>query len=258
MNYTRESYISTPLFYQKYLLHFLNKKKKLIILDIGSCEGEDSIRYSRLFPNSSIYSFEPLPNNQELIKENIIKYNVKNIELIPFAVDNKIGTSVFYTSSGEPDGMLNEDWTYGNKSSSLLPPGKHLDVLPWLKFEDKIIVNTISLEHFLEDNNIVEVNLIHLDVQGAELRVLESARKYIEKIQIVWLEVSNVELYKGQPKRVDIERFMTSNGYTLYKSFMNGNFGDQMYVKNGIVNDTYLKVANFFNNRFSFIRWNLR
>ena len=252
MNYSRESYISTPIFFRKYLLNFLHKKENLIIFDIGSCEGEDSIRYSNLFPNASIFSFEPLPKNQELIIENIKKYKVKNIKLIPLAVDNKMGSCTFYMSSGEPKEALNKDWTYGNKSSSLLPPEKHIEILPWIKFNNTLLVNTITLEYFIKENNISEVNLIHLDVQGAELRVLESAKEYLNKIQVIWLEVSNVELYKDQPKRIDVESFMKEKGFTLYKSFMEGDFGDQMYVNNAIVNDTYMKIANFFKNAISF------
>lgn len=59
--YDREKYLMTDSPIKKDLLKIYKKEQKLIILNIGSCEAKDSIWYSRIFPNSSIYCFEPLP-----------------------------------------------------------------------------------------------------------------------------------------------------------------------------------------------------
>lgn len=130
----RNKYIlqDTPL--KNDLLKFFKRKDKIIIFDVGSCEGEESIRYSRLFPQAKIFAFEPLPANQELINKNIKEYNIKNVELIPFAVSDKVGNSVFYVSSGVPDHERKDlDWDFGNKYSSLLTPNNK-NQLSWLKF----------------------------------------------------------------------------------------------------------------------------
>ncbi|MES2796047.1 MAG: FkbM family methyltransferase [Bacteroidota bacterium] len=242
--YNRNNYILTDSPLKKDLLKLFKKNDKLTILDIGGCEGEESIRYSRIFPFSSIYTFEPLPENQKLVAENIIKYNAKNVELVPLAVSNENGVSQFYVSSGNPENQSNNlEWDFGNKSSSLLFPESNNNP-QWLKFNEIINVQTIALNKFLIKNKIAEIDFIHMDVQGAELKVLMGANDYIKKTKAIWLEVANVELYKGQPLRRDIEDFMNSNEFYLVKSEFEGQVGDQFYL-----NKRFFKTISFFNKR---------
>ncbi|MBC7409533.1 MAG: FkbM family methyltransferase [Arcicella sp.] len=222
---------------KKDLFKIFNPEAELTILDIGGCEGEEAIRYSRIFPNATIFSFEPLPKNQEFINENINKYTATNVKLIPFAISDEAGISQFYVSSGHPENQSTDlDWDFGNKSSSLLPPDSRNNH-EWLKFNEKIDVPTITLHSFLIDNEIEEVDFIHMDVQGAELKVLFGAKNLINKIKAVWLEVSDLEIYKNQPLRSDVEGFMKSNGFYLVKSEMLGNFGDQLYLNKRYFNN---------------------
>ena len=206
--YDRKQYnLADPQFKDE-LLTFFKPDEKLIIFDIGGCEGEESIRYSRLFPNSSIYIFEPLPKNGALIQNNLKKYRVSNVEFNPIALSDISGTQQFHVSSGHPNGQpINLDWDFGNKSSSLLPPERHPEITPWLKFSETINVQTDTLFRFMDQKKIVKIDFLHMDVQGAELKVLQGARDMIEKIKAISLEVSDIELYKGQPKRIDIEAF---------------------------------------------------
>jgi FkbM family methyltransferase len=245
--YNRNNYILTNAPLTKDLLNLFKKDDKLTILDIGGCEGEESIRYSRVFPLSQIFIFEPLPNNQKLILENVEKYEVENIKLIPFAVSDIKGFSEFHVSSGHPEHESEElDWDFGNKSSSLLPPEK-TNNHSWLQFSEKINVETVTLDSFFIANKIEEVDFIHMDVQGAELKVLLGAKNYINKIKSIWLEVTDVELYKGQPLRVDIENFMKANGFSLVKSEIEGQVGDQFYL-----NKNYFRTFSIFSKSLRF------
>jgi len=96
---TRETYLQQPPVIEKELKQIFGVNDSLIIFDIGCCEGENSIKYSRLFPNARIFSVEALPSNIKILKENLHKYAVKNIEVLPFALSDKIGVSSFYVSS---------------------------------------------------------------------------------------------------------------------------------------------------------------
>jgi len=238
----REYYIISDSPLKKDLLRFFRKNERLIILDIGGCEGEDSIRYSRIFPLSKIYVFEPLPYNQKLITENLSKYQVANVELIPCAVSDIEGVSQFYVSSGHPENMQNDEhWNYGNKSSSLLSPDEK-NMIDWLDFKEKINVETVTIKKFMEKTNTTIVDFIHMDVQGAELKVLEGAKDNLSKVKAIWLEVSDIKLYENQPLRIEVENFMKDNGFYLYKTVLEGNFGDQLYI-----NKKYFKIFNILN-----------
>jgi FkbM family methyltransferase len=203
----------------------------LTIFDIGACEAEDSIRYSNLFPNAKIYAFEPVPENFHKAIENIIHYQKSNqIFIYPFALNDKEGEFEFYVSSGKP--MIENkisDWDFGNKSSSLLKPGKIKHIHEWLKFDRIIKVQTKTLKRFCSENNINKIHLLHLDVQGAELNVLKSAGEVLFETDLIWLEVSVVELYKNQALEKDIRNFLNPK-YELILSRMEGSSGDQLYV----------------------------
>jgi hypothetical protein len=53
--YNRENYIQTDSPLKKELLRFFRQDSKMIILDIGGCEGEESLRYSRIFSISHYF-----------------------------------------------------------------------------------------------------------------------------------------------------------------------------------------------------------
>lgn len=229
--FDRTEYINSELPIKSELLRFFDKESNLIIFDVGACEAEDSIRYSKLFPNAKIYAFEPVPNNYKKAKENIDFYNKSSqILLFPYALYDKEGEFDFYVSSGNPDlKVKNLDWDFGNKSSSLLEPRKIKYTHEWLKFNQVIKVQTKTLKNFCYELNIKKINLLHLDVQGAELSVLKSAEEFLNDIDLIWLEVSVVELYKNQAMEKDIRKFLKKN-FELMLSKIEGSSGDQLYV----------------------------
>ena len=230
MTYDRSNYINEPVSIETELKSLFKTKSNLIVFDIGACEGEESIKYSRLFPNASIYSFEPLPENISLIRNNFRNYQVKNAHYYNKAVSSKNGVTDFFVSSGHPEHAAKSDWDYGNKSSSLLQPDKHLEVASFIKFETRIKVETITLKSFCTENNIRSIDFLHMDVQGAELMVLEGAQDLISAIKVIWLEVSKIEFYKQQPLVHDIQKFMKANRFFLLKDALNSIQGDQLYI----------------------------
>lgn len=231
MKYDTEDYIRTPLPHQAKLLKLFDQMQPLVIFDIGACECLDSIRYSILFPKASVYAFEPLPKNIERGKAYISAYQRDNITLVEEALSNQTGTAKFFVSSGKPENVeASVDWDFGNKSSSLLPPDQTLQVHQWLKFEEEIEVKTNTLAGFCLENHLREIDFIHLDVQGAELLVLEGAADFLQKIKVIWLEVEKVSLYKNQPLQDQVETFMKKRHFIKVMDTVDKVAGDQLYV----------------------------
>jgi FkbM family methyltransferase len=230
MNFDRSDYINQPVAIEQELKLLFKQNDPLVIFEIGACEGEDSIKYARLFPNSNIYAFEPLPDNVKLILKNFQQYGIKNANCFNKALSSKNGKAEFYVSSGRPKNAKQSDWDYGNKSSSLLSPEKHLQMSKFIQFNKKILVETITLKSFCKANSIAGIDFIHMDVQGAELMVLEGAEDFINDIKVIWLEVSKVDIYKNQPLVKDVKKFMKENNFVLIKNALNGVQGDQLYI----------------------------
>jgi FkbM family methyltransferase len=228
--FERKQAIEQPSQIEKELRLLFPRPEGLVIFDIGACEAEDSIKYSRLFPDSVIFSFEPLPQNVAGAKKNLNDYNVHNVRFVNKALSDKKGTAELFVSSGQPDDMPESDWDYGNKSSSLLSPDNVGIVAGFIKFNKKISVETTTLDVFCSENRIRKIDFIHMDVQGAELIVLTGASGSLNFIKAIWLEVSTVQLYKGQPLADDIEKFMHSNDFIMVKDCLYGICGDRLYI----------------------------
>ncbi len=227
----KEQYLKKPSPIEKELMLFYSPTDPLAIFDVGSCEGLDSIKYAQLFPRSKIYAFEPVNENFQIIQSNIKQYNCPNILPVKRAVSDKKSTATFYKSSGQPQGLDKDpQWNYGNKSSSLLSPKIHLDIYSWCKFNQQEIVETDTIQNFCQQQGIHQIHLLHLDVQGAEHKVLEGAAGFIQNILIIWMEVAYVELYDQQPLRNDTINYMENKGFLLIKEDDRNYSGDHLYI----------------------------
>lgn len=233
-----EEYIQQPIEIKQELGILFKRRSPKVIMDIGSCTGEDAIKYSNLFPGATVYAFEPLANNVAIMRQHFQQYRKSNIQIENIALSNENGFATFYVSGGNPfedvkEGeyttLIPKEW---NKSSSLLPPGNDSEkYLPWLKFEQQQQVTTQRLDMYLKEKQIYEVDFIHLDVQGAELKVLEGMGKSISRLKVLWVEVENVELYAGQALKTDIIDFLRTHDFVLLKDTSIGQIaGDCLFV----------------------------
>lgn len=232
----------------------------IVLFDIGACEGEDSIRYQRLFPNARIHLFEPRPDNLAIIHRNLKAFGCDRITVSDLALSNQVGTATFYLSSGKPDNAADDAWDFGNKSSSLLPPSEKMkEHTSWLNFDRELHVTTARLDQYCAQHNIDHIDFIHMDVQGAELMVLQGAGAMLQRITAIWLEVEAVELYKNQPLRTDVEAFMQANSFVCVKSTVDQIAGDQLYVNRKIVGEEKVQALLRLNARLARIkRWKHR
>lgn len=198
---------------------------KLQIMDIGACEGLSSLEYLDWFPNARVLMFEPRADNCEKIRKNFANYNSEKASLLQFALGNKSGKTDFYVSYNADDPK--DEKNIGNKSSSILKPSRHLVDHPWCKFR-KETVEIERLDHF-----DCKSDFIHIDVQGAELDVLEGGRVTLGRTTAVWMEVSKNMLYAGQPLKDKVQRYMRRSGFEKRIDTCTGNYkwGDQLWVR---------------------------
>jgi FkbM family methyltransferase len=160
-----------------------------------------------------------LKKNYEKSLINLKNYNTTNVSITQEALSNSVGTTSFYVSSGHPDYLENTDeWDYGNKSSSLLPP-REVNQPKWMSFNEEENIKTNTIDNFCKENGIEKIDFIHMDVQGAELLVLKGASNMLKNIGLIWLEVGMVEFYQEQPMKFNMINFLQENGITRTISY---------------------------------------
>lgn len=225
--------LAEPSLPERELQKIFRDDEPLTIFEIGACEGEDTIRYLRRMPRATVRTFEPLPENQAIIRENFSRYGVTRATLVPVALADKIGEAEFHVSSGRPrEEFAGKDWNYGNKSSSLLAPASDQPMHGWIEFNETIKVPTDTLDHYCQTAGVDHIDFIHMDVQGAEYLVLQGAKAMLRNVTAIWLEVSTKELYRGQALDQDIRRLMRDAGFRLgYSRYQDdGIEGDHLYL----------------------------
>jgi FkbM family methyltransferase len=227
------------------LTQLFNTESHVTIFEIGSCDGQDAIKYAQAFPNSRIFAFEPVPANYKKILENILASKTTNVDAFQMALSKETGETEMYISAAADQTNAEAD-DKGNKSSSLLAPDKHLEVFPWCKFDETIKVKTDTIRNFCEARKIENIDFIHLDVQGAELMVLEGAGSFLQNIKSIWLEVEHIALYKDQPLHNHVEQFMNNHGFVLKKFRVGGFSGDQFYVNKKFIADSRGSIFNSY------------
>ena len=235
MQYDRRANILNPQLQtqESFLAEIYARDEALVIFDIGACEGENSVRYSMIFPNSTIYSFEPVDKNYNRVIKNIEEFKASHVKAFPICLSNERGTADFHLSSGVPNEFKDKevDWEFGNKSSSLLPPDKTIQAFNWLEFKEKVTVPTERLDNIIKQEFIDHIDFIHMDVQGAELMVLDGSGEHINKILNIWLEVESIPLYKNQLVKSDVEKYLSERGFIRLSDTLDSVAGDQFWSK---------------------------
>jgi len=249
-----DKYLSVASPVEPWLQRFYNRNDSLTIFDIGACEGEESIRYAKLFPSSRIFSFEPLKNNHAVASGNLSRFGIDTAHLFNVALGDEDGVRDIYVSSGQPDNLAaSPEWNYGNKSSSLLAPSAEIaESYSWLKFDQKESVAVRRLDTFCDEQGIDRIDFLHMDVQGCELKVLDGAGGMVSKIDLVWMEVADKQFYEGQPVKREVFTYMKNIGFVLLFENREGSYSDQLYASTSF----YSKISdrlNFYTR--SSVRW---
>jgi|TARA_B110000977_G_C10939065_1_gene440123 FkbM family methyltransferase len=237
--------------HEKVITRLFKKAEKLIIFDIGACEGLSSVRYLSFFPSAEIYTFEPVPKNFKKLQNNKEKYKLNNLKPFEIGLSKEIGEATFHISSGTPPNKVkpaDDSSEFGNKSSSLFKPDKTKEIHPWLKFKETITIKTDTIDNFCETQNITFIDFIHMDVQGAELMVLQGGNNMLKKVKSIWLEVERISLYKDQALKEDIELFLSSNGFVCQLNKVNHIAGDQLWVKKSYLKKLDSKTKSYLAN----------
>lgn len=163
---------------------WLRNFKFKTILDIGANEGQFADKLHSLFPEAMIYSFEPIPETFTLLQNNFA--NVSQVKPFNLALGDVAGEIIFYKNESTAS------------SSFLEMTNQHTDNFYFAVKTEPITVKVDTLENAMKGIDLALPLLIKIDVQGFEEKVINGGIEIIKNADLVFCEVSFVELYKGQ------------------------------------------------------------
>jgi len=188
--------------------NFANKKD-LIIFDIGAYDFWHSRLFKSNFHHAYVYAFEPDINN---IEKYASIHNNDRIIISPIAVSDVDDFIRFYPST-ELAGK-----SYQGSGSILKPvvrdntnEGKYHNTL---YFDlNGYEVQSMRIDTFCKKFKITHIDYMHIDVQGAEMKVMKGLGNIRPKF--IFAETCEFETYESNITYDDFNVFMNNLGYDV-------------------------------------------
>lgn len=171
-----------------------------LVIDVGANRGQFALLARHLWPSARIVSFEPLPGPATICRSAMS--GDEHFTLFEAAISSKVGNATINVTS-EDD------------SSSLLPLGDEHKRLYKSEVSSTLTVSTDRIAAFIPPNTCPRSCLLKIDTQGFELEVLKGSEELLPRVQHIYVELSFVELYSGQPLASEVISYLHLNDYQL-------------------------------------------
>ncbi len=179
--------------------YFHSDKRSPLIVDGGINFGLSLYYFKRLYPEARIIGFEPIPPLYEMALRNCRRNGWEGVELHPFALDGTPGEAAMTWSALD------------SMASSLLH--RKRNVGKRYSYET-YTAQVVTLSSYLEQ----EVDLLKLDIEGAEDAVLEESAEHLRNVKNIVLEYHHgfglpncrlgriITLLEGNGFNLDVQR----------------------------------------------------
>jgi len=186
-----------------------------VIFDVGCNNGGDSIRFKRKWKNAQVHAFEADPGINDKIKDYM---KDEGIILSNIGVSDEDGERNFYSAKVASGRQV--ICGSGTFIESRAKDGDYRII-----FSDPIKIKTISLHTYCQENNITEIDLLHIDVEGLELNVIKGLKNIRPKV--IFAEQHPLILSPTQVN--DFHTYMLEHNYQLGIKGKEGD--DLLYIR---------------------------
>jgi len=194
------------------------------VIHIGANKGNERKIYNR--HNINVVFVEAIPDVYNILKSKL-KANNKFIALNCLVTDKDNEEYEFKISSNK------------GLSSSIYELKDHKKIWGHVRMVNTIKLKSTTLPTMLKNNglDIKNYDALVMDTQGSEILVLKGAESIISNFKYIMTEVADFEAYEGCGQLLDIESFMSLNGFAEhYRELMVkkegiGSYYDIVYKK---------------------------
>lgn len=197
------------------------------VLQIGANNGQEVKKFTTEGIGYGVF-VEPLPKAFEQLK-NAVSRNADYVAV----------NALCASESGQEKSFFVSEKAGG--SSSMLKPTGHLDIHPEVGFENELILRTTTVDEIVKnlrleghEKLVDKLDLLYIDVQGAELDVLKGSEEFLTKAKFVFAEVSHGGLYEGDTSITAIIDFLSERKFKLAFTYINKHgWGDALFIREG-------------------------
>jgi FkbM family methyltransferase len=205
----------------------LPKHEIHIIFDVGSRDALQSVEFAKKFPEAKVYAFECNPETIEQCRVNSSGY--EQIVVVEKAVNEFEGSCAFFPIDTKKSVT---HVSHGNPGASSLfkvtGDYPHEDLV-----QQEVEVECVRLDSFCSREGIPIVDLLWLDLQGAELLALKSLGVLLKDTAMIHTEVEFQPIYQNQCLFQDVDQFLTAQGFIRVTSIQPRQWADDIVYVNG-------------------------
>jgi FkbM family methyltransferase len=187
------------IFYIQYL------QPGMVAFDVGANIGELSLLFSRFVtPQGQVHSFECSPNTFRRLSEIVTMSNRTNISTNCVCLSDVIGTANLH--------IFDDNHSSWNTLANRPLQQYGINVKPICSKN----VPTTTIDAYCETHNIQQIDLLKVDVEGAEYQVLKGAHRMMreQRIRCVIFEFGQTTYDMGNdPSK--LAQLISSSGYKL-------------------------------------------
>ncbi len=180
-------------------LYFLTLPSVKVVFDVGAAEGVFSLGCSKIANIQKVVALEPNPAMAPALNK-LVRQSAKSVYL-PIAAGQARGSHVFHVT---------ED---GHASSCLAPLASLDRLFPGRRVTNSIDVPIETLDDIRSSAKLPYPDLIKIDAQGYELKVLTGASDVLTHASFCIVEGCYEKLYENAPLISDIVIFFSSLGW---------------------------------------------
>ncbi|MBC8471998.1 MAG: FkbM family methyltransferase [Planctomycetes bacterium] len=196
--------IEDPFLVQKSLL---GGEKHLAVFDVGAYVGDITTTYAKIFPQATIYCFEPFPNSF-----NKLCHLTKSSSIKPFQI-------ALSDQNSQVKLQINTDRSCNSMFPRPTTGAKYYSESS--RYIGRIEVETQTLDTFCNTEGIADIDILKLDIEGAELKALKGALGKLsdKRIRLIFAEVMFVAHYEGGCLFHEVSEFLSRYDYTLFNLY---------------------------------------
>lgn len=177
-------------------------KKNMVVIDVGANVGLFTVVFSALIGmNGIVYAFEPERVNYERLKRNIAYSRAYNAIAIKSAVSNEEGEYLLSVTDEK-----HKAWC----SLGIPSAQTHGEVE---------LVPALTLDGFCDEKSLTKVDLIKIDVEGWEMKVVEGAQRMLRSSDspMLMVEFTEENARNNGTTCAHLYQELDKLGYSLYK-----------------------------------------
>ena len=169
------------------------------VFDIGAHIGLVTLPLAaKISPEGTVFAFEPGNSNRKFLEQHLRINQIKNVTVVADLIGEKLDDSANFYQSASDSGM-----------NTITDTGRR-------KGYKQTVVRQTTLDEFCTLHEL-RPQLIKIDVEGAELRVLKGGVKVLrQSMPTIFLSVHPRHIAESGGSTEELERFIEKIGYRVF------------------------------------------